>query len=52
MLDNNATSSECSRLVLQAQFASVLARSDLIMTRKVEWANLLIGFEQVIATTF
>ncbi|GAQ78693.1 hypothetical protein KFL_000170390 [Klebsormidium nitens] len=30
----------------EAAFASVLARSDLIMTRKVEWANLLIGFEQ------
>lgn len=27
--------------------APVLARSDLLITRNVEWANLALGFEQV-----
>lgn len=47
MVTSSAAKFRRFAFVVQAAFASVLARSDLIMTRRVEWANILIGFEQV-----
>ncbi|CAI5988377.1 unnamed protein product [Closterium sp. NIES-64] len=31
----------------KASLASLLARSDLVVTRRVEWGNVLLGYEQV-----
>lgn len=31
----------------QAMVAPLLARSNLLITRDIEWANLMLGFEQV-----
>ena len=37
----------CTGLVMQVKAAGILARSDLLITRNVEWANIAFGFEQV-----
>nr|POF26512.1 hypothetical protein CFP56_40119 [Quercus suber] len=31
----------------EAQVALLLARSNLLITRDIEWANLMLGFEQM-----
>ena len=31
---------------LQAPLAGLLSRSDLVVTRRIEWGSVLIGFEQ------
>jgi hypothetical protein len=31
----------------EAKIATLLARSNLLVTRDIEWANLVLGFEQV-----
>ncbi|XP_030960472.1 uncharacterized protein LOC115982094 [Quercus lobata] len=34
----------------EAQVALLLARSNLLITRDIEWANLMLGFEQIDGT--
>ncbi|MBA0557614.1 hypothetical protein Golob_014670 [Gossypium lobatum] len=38
----------CCCHIIQAQIAHLLARSNLLITRDIEWANLVLGFEQVV----
>lgn len=42
----------CTGPVMQVKVAGILARSDLLITRNVEWANIAFGFEQVSCMTF
>ncbi|KAF3950483.1 hypothetical protein CMV_023771 [Castanea mollissima] len=36
----------------KAQVALLLARSNLLITRDIEWANLMLGFEQILYFQF